>query len=255
MFDYDAELVRHNAVLRAAAAVTANDRVLDIGCGTGQATREAGHAARAGSALGVDVSSAMLQRARHLTDAADIDNVIFEQADAQTHSFTPQTFTLAISRFGTMFFADPVAAFANIGSALQPGARLMQLVWQAADRQEWVSAIRDALTVGRVSPTAPTGGAFSLADPAVMSGVLTAAGFTALEITEVCEPVYYGADAGRARAALDELGMVDHLVADLHPSGVEQAQRRLMSLLDAHDNGEGVWFDSAAWLVTARRAP
>jgi hypothetical protein len=114
-----------------------------------------------------------------------------------------------------MFFTDPVAAFTNIGQAMRPGAWLVQLVWQAYDRQEWSNAIRQALAGDRTAPAGLGHAAFSLADPTVAAGVLTAAGFTAVEITQVCEPVYYGPDAAGARDALLDLGMVQNLVADL----------------------------------------
>jgi SAM-dependent methyltransferase len=152
---YDAELRLHNAHLRTAANIQPHDRVLDVGCGTGQTTREAARAAVYGSALGVDLSAPMLERARRLSDDAGLRNVTYVQADAQTHPFPPAHFDLCISRFGTMFFTDPVAAFTNIGRALRPGARLVQLVWQDHDRNEWATAIRDALTAGTAAP-APT---------------------------------------------------------------------------------------------------
>ena len=256
MFDYDAELTRYNVRLREAAAVRADDRVLDIGCGTGLTTREAAKSATSGSALGVDLSPQMLDRARELSDEERIPNVSFEQADAQVHPFAPREFTLGLSRFGTMFFNDPVAAFTNIGRALRPGARLVQVVWQAYDRQEWTSAVRGALT-GTDNPVAPTAGlthaAFSLADPSVATGILTAAGFTAVEVIEAHEPIYYGPDAAGARDALSGLGMVDDLVAEMDATERARALERLMDMLDAHDTGDGVWFDSRAWLVTALR--
>ncbi|WP_046472331.1 class I SAM-dependent methyltransferase [Allosalinactinospora lopnorensis] len=253
MFDYDAELSRYNARLRTAADVRTGDRVLDIGCGTGQTTREAGRSARTGSALGVDLSGPMVDRARRLSEKEGIRNVSFERADAQIHPFARERFSLGISRFGTMFFPDPVAAFANIGSALRPGARLVQLVWQADDRQEWFSAIRQALADGRRMPAGLGDDAFSLADPVVAAGVLTAAGFIAIEITEVREPIYYGPDAAGARDALSDLRMAKDLVADLDAAATARALDRLLAMLDAHDTGEGVWLDSGAWLVTARR--
>jgi SAM-dependent methyltransferase len=253
LFDYDAELSRYNVRLRAAADVRTADRVLDIGCGTGQTTRDAASSATSGSALGVDLSRPMVDRARQLTEEEGVRNVSFERADAQVHPFAPGDFTLGLSRFGTMFFTDPVAAFTNIGRALRPGARLVQLVWQANDRQEWSSAIRQALTGDRTAPAGPSHGAFSLADPTVTAGVLTTAGFTEVEITEVREPVYYGPDAAGARDALFDLRMVDALVADLDAAERARALDRLLAMLDAHDTGEGVWFDSGAWLVTARR--
>ena len=98
--------------------------------------------AQAGSALGVDISVPAIERARELAGAQGVRNVTFEQADAQVHRFPRERFDLAISRFGTMFFAEPVAAFTNIGRALRPAGRLVMMVWQAHDRNEWDMAIR-----------------------------------------------------------------------------------------------------------------
>ena len=111
---YDAELRRHNVHFRAAADVRLGDHVLDIGCGTGQTTREAARAAADGRALGVDVSALMLERARRLADAKGLHNVTFERGDAQSHRFASEGFDLAISRFGMMFFSDPLAAFRHL---------------------------------------------------------------------------------------------------------------------------------------------
>jgi ubiquinone/menaquinone biosynthesis C-methylase UbiE len=120
---YDSELRRYDEVLRRAHAIQPNDRVLDIGCGMGQTTCEAARAALAGSALGVDISAVAVERARELARAQGIRNVTFECADAQVHAFPKGHFDLVMSRFGTMFFADPAAAFANIGQALHPAGR------------------------------------------------------------------------------------------------------------------------------------
>jgi SAM-dependent methyltransferase len=254
---YDAELRLHNEHLRAAANVQPHDRVLDIGCGTGQTTREAARAAVAGSALGVDLSAPMLERARQLSDDAGLRNVTYEQADAQTHPFPSTHFDLCISRFGTMFFTDPVAAFTNIGRALCPGARLVQLVWQDHDRNEWATAIREALTAGTAA-TAPTRnepGPFSLADPAITAGILTAAGFAEVAFTDVHEPVFYGRDTATAYDAVLHLRHAKDLLADLDPTTTGHALERLRATVAAHDTGSGVFFGARAWLVTAVRRP
>ena len=93
---YDAELQRHNKVLRRAVGVQLRDRVLDLGCGTGQTTRQAARTARAGSVLGVDVSAPAIERARELARAEGLGNVTFQHANAQVHRFPPERFDLAI---------------------------------------------------------------------------------------------------------------------------------------------------------------
>jgi ubiquinone/menaquinone biosynthesis C-methylase UbiE len=135
--DYDAELQRHNEVLRRGWGIRPQDRVLDVGCGAGQTTRDAARLAKSGSALGVDISTSMIERARELAKAEGLRNVAFVQGDASVHKFPPDEFDIVISRFGTMFFADPVAAFANLARSLRHSGRLMMMVWQDAERNEW----------------------------------------------------------------------------------------------------------------------
>jgi SAM-dependent methyltransferase len=178
--DYDAELRLHHQVLRRACGVGRHDHVLDVGCGTGQTTRQAARTATAGSALGVDLSAAMLDRARDLARAQGLGNVTFQRADAQVHRFPPARFDLAISRFGTMFFDDPAAAFANIARALRPGGRLVMMVWQGQEHNEWAVAIHRSLEPFEgsvaVAPAGPD--PFSLADPARVAGILEVAGWS-----------------------------------------------------------------------------
>ena len=199
---YDAELRRHNEVLRRAAGVQFHDHVLDIGCGTGQTTREAACTAQAGSALGVDVSAPAIERARELARAEGLRNVTFEHANAQVHRFPQERFDLAISRFGTMFFDNPVAAFANIRSALRPAGRLMMMVWQAHERNEWDVAILRSLGAAEGPVAGASGGPdpFSLADPPAVKEILEAAGFADVAFTDVREPVCYGPDVAAALA-------------------------------------------------------
>jgi SAM-dependent methyltransferase len=255
LFDYDAELRLHNELFRAAARVGSRDHVLDIGCGTGQSTREAARAAVAGSVVGVDLSAPMLERARQLSDDQGPPNITYQQGDAQVHRFPPTHFDLCISRFGAMFFADPVAAFTNIGRALRPAARLVLLVWQDRDSNEWASAMRQSLTAATATPTLPTGGPgpFSLADPTITQGILAAAGFTHVSFTDVHEPVFYGPDTATAFDNVLRLREYRDLLANLDTATAEQARTRLRATLDAHDTGSGVYFDSRAWIITARR--
>jgi len=118
---FDRAVAAYHERFLAAAVIGCADRVLDIGCGTGQTTRDAARAAADGVALGVDLSGQMIALARRLAAGQGIANARFEQADAQIHPFPAASFDVAISRTGTMFFADPAAAFANIARALRPG--------------------------------------------------------------------------------------------------------------------------------------
>lgn len=249
---YDAELRRHDACFRAALKVGPLDRVLDIGCGAGQSTREAARAAREGSVVGVDISEEMLQVARRRSAEEGLRNVAFESGDAQDHAFPSAHFDLCISRFGVMFFTDPIAAFTNIARAMRPGARLVLMVWQGRERNEWSTAIQHALAADD-APCASAPAAFSLGDRAATTRLLTAAGFASIDFSEVHEPAFYGPDVD---AALDAI--VTLFLAKDGPAGANTAAdetlRRLRVLLQAHLTAEGVLFDSRAWIVTAHKS-
>lgn len=244
------ELARYQERLREAFGVGEGDRVLDIGCGAGATTRDAARAAHRGGAHGVDLAAPVIATARRLAAAEGLRNATFEQADAQTHPFPLAHFDLGISRFGTMFFPEPVTAFANVGRALRSRGRLAQLVWQAGDRQEWATAIGAALSPGSSAPV--TGEPFSLAEPRTVREILTAAGFADVEVTELSEPVHCGSQPEAYDFVLG-LELARNLLARLAPEDVPAAHDRLRAVLAAHDTGAGVWFDSRAWLVTAVR--
>lgn len=253
--DYDSELRLHNEVLRRACAIHPNEKVLDIGCGAGQTTRDAARAAPDGSALGIDTSAAMIARARDLARTEALGNARFELGDAQTWPFPSQHFDVAISRFGTMFFADPVAAFGNIRQALKAGGRLVMMVWQSAAVNEWSVATQQCLAPGN-SPASVFAGAFdpfSFADPSAVERLLAAAGFAEATFADVDEPVYYGASV---EAALDWIGgfmCTRDILQRLDAAGAERALARLREMLAKHQRAQGVWFDSRAWIVTAHR--
>jgi SAM-dependent methyltransferase len=254
---YDAELRRHNQVLHRAVGVQLHDHVLDIGCGAGQTTREAARTAQAGSAFGVDVSAPAIGRARELARADGLRNVTFECADAQVYRFPPGRFDLAVSRFGTMFFDDPVAAFANIRRALRASGRLAMMVWQAAERNEWEVALRQSLGTaeGPVAGVSDGPDPFSLADPPTVKGILQAAGFAGVAFTDVREPVCYGPDVAAALDWVSSFRSTSEALKRLDPAAATRAVGRLREALATHLGDDGVWFSSRAWIVTARPRP
>jgi SAM-dependent methyltransferase len=153
---FDRAIAAYDDRFLAAADVQDADRVLDVGCGTGKNTRDAARAAASGSALGVDLSSRMIELARRRAVEEGLQNVTFEQADAQIHPFQAEAFDVAISRTGAMFFGDMVAAFTNIGRALPPGGRLALLTWQPLPGNEWIREFRGASPRTR-PPRSPAG--------------------------------------------------------------------------------------------------
>ncbi len=245
---FDQEVAPHNALFRTAAAVGPRDRVLDIGCGTGESTRDAARAAVYGTVLGVDLSAEAIAHARRLSEG--LGNVTYQQADAQVHRFTPE-FDLCVSRFGVMFFTDPAAAFANIATALRPYARLVLLVWQSSERNEWSWAVRAAIGTS-AALTGPD--PFSLADPDATEALLRTAGFTDVRFAEVHEPVYYGEDGATAYDLVLGLRATGEYLAPLDAATAQDARRRLRGMIEAHTTESGVFFDSRAWIITARRS-
>ena len=251
--DYDSELQRHHAVLRRAWDIGPRDRVLDIGCGAGQTTCDAARLASTGSALGVDIAAPMIARARERAEAQGLGNVAFVCGDAAAHPFPARAFDVVISRFGTMFFAEPVAAFAHLARALRHGGRLTMLVWQAAERNDWAMSIRRALAT--VAPVAPPKAlaAFSLGDPDIVERTLDAAGLADITLTGVNEPVYYGADVAAALGWVCGFSTTAAALQQMATAEREHALAALREMLAAHDTGNGIWLGSRAWLATARR--
>ena len=250
---YDVELRAHHEHLRAAYGIGRGDEVLDIGCGTGLTTREAGRATAPGRVVGVDVSEQMLERARELTARERLENVSYEFGDARVSRFDPERFDVAISRFGTMFFSDPVSAFANIASALRPQGRLVWLVWQRRELNEWALAIDTALGSAAELPP-PAADPFSLGDAEATTEMLERAGFQAVRLEDVHEPVLYGHDIDAALEFVCGFQAVSAALASMSDDDAVQAVDQLRETLEAHyGDDQGVAFDARSWLITAWR--
>jgi SAM-dependent methyltransferase len=250
---FERALDRYDEAFGSAAAIGTADRVLDVGCGTGKATRNAARAATEGEVLGVDLSSAMLAVARQRAADEGLDNVRFEQADAQVHPFAPETFDVAIGCTSITFFGDRVAGLANIGRALRPGGRLVQLTWQPFPHQEWIREFSTALAGGRDLPAPPPDapGPFTLADPDVIRAVLDAAGYTDVTLDDRREPMWFGTDADDAYQLV--LGLLGWMLRGLDDDGRAAAQDALRATVAAHTTPDGVVYDSAAWIIRATR--
>jgi SAM-dependent methyltransferase len=253
---YNAAVRFLTPVLLEAAAIGAGANVLDIGCGCGETTRLAARAAAEGGAFGIDLSSRMIERARERAIAEDLTNARFEQGDAQVFAFEPTTFDAAISRFGSMFFEDPIRAYGNIRRALRPSGTIAMLWWRELRRNEWVSALRDALAAGRVLPEPPAGAPspFAFADPDRAHAVLGEAGFTGITLDSIEAPVYFGSDATDATRTVMTFGIVQGLLKDLDDRARSEALDILRKVIASHETKDGVLFDSSAWLVRASNA-
>lgn len=253
---FNAWVARYDAPFFEATGIERTDRVLDIGCGTGQTTRTAANTAADGTALGVDVSVPMVEVARKRTAEEGVPNASFEAGDAQIYGFAADTRDVVISRYGSMFFADAAAAFTNFGQAVRPGGRLAMLVWRPLGVNEWMSEFRRIAAAGRELPTPPPNapGPFAFADPAYTNAVLNRAGFDNVQSSEIDRPVYMGAGADAAYTFLCGMGFVKFMLNSLGEDVRARTCDDLRESIEAHAGPEGVFYDSAAWLVSARRS-
>lgn len=253
---YESTSERYGDVLLQAITFSGNENVLDIGCGTGRSTRQAARLAPGGTALGLDLSSRMLDAARRAAADEGLTNVRFEQGDAQVHPFEPGAFDVGVSLFGSMFFNDPEAAFANIRQAIRPEGRLVLLAWRDLPSNEWVAAIRDVLAMGRELPMPPPGvaGPFAFADAPHTEALLRHAGFANVTTDRVDESMRFGDNAEDAFSFVSTFGITRGLTHDLDDNAKAAALDALRALLAEHDTDDGVRFGASAWLITAKVA-
>lgn len=249
---FDRAVAGYQERFEAAVAVQRGDHVLDVGCGGGLTTRRAARASVDGEVLGVDLSSQLLEVARSRAEAEGLDTVRFVRADAQVHPFERDHFDVVLSRTGSMFFGDPVAAFGNLHAATRPGGRMVLLTWQPPDRNAWIRGTLGVLG-GVPGPTADLDapGMFSLSMPERIREVLGAAGWTEVDVEGLEGSEWFGADVDDALGFLR--GLFAWLLAEKTPDERDAAVERLRESLAAHAGPDGVEFGSAAWLITARR--
>jgi SAM-dependent methyltransferase len=252
---YDEMLAPFGDALLEVAAIEPGERVLDVGCGNGATTRAAARTATAGAALGVDLSEAMLERARELARAEGVTNVSFEADDAQTRSFEPE-FDCAISRFGVMFFDDPEAAFTNIRTGLVGGGRVAFVVWQELLANEWMAvpgaAMLQLVELPETGPGAP--GPYALADADRVRAIFDGAGFRNLSIDPFAAPMPVGGHGTLDEAVtfMRNTGIAHALLDDKPPDIQERALDALRVALEPYATDEGVELGGAAWLIIAR---
>jgi SAM-dependent methyltransferase len=237
-----------------AAHLTDGEAVVDIGCGCGATTLAAAQAVGpAGDVYGIDLSEAMLAVAQRRAEAAGLSIISLVQDDVQTHRF-PARFDVAISRFGTMFFADQVAALANIRRGLLPGGRVCFASWQPLGANDWLAVPGAVLLRYGTPPDADAGSSsmFAQSDADSVTSTLHAAGYAEPQLepamltltlgSDVDDAVDYLAGTGPGRAAL---GAVP---ADRRSAALDAVRRALAH----HAQADGVRLGAGIWLITAR---
>lgn len=252
---YTRVLRHYGTLLVDALAPAPGERVLDVGCGNGDVSLAAGTAVGPdGAVLGVDLSPDMLAVARARAEHAGLDHVEFVQADASRWRTPTGPADAATSRFGVMFFEDPVAAFANVRRSMAPGARLVFVCWQSLFDNEWMflpaAAVAEVLPLPvPADPHAP--GPFAFADRDRVAGILADGGFGGVEVESVSAPVWVGRDAEEAAAFLKTTGMGRVLFAEAAPEVVAEAMSRAADAVRPHETADGVELSGSAWLVRA----
>ena len=252
----DVLLAPVSQILIERAAPKTGDRIVDIGCGCGAtAIALAERVAPNGFVLGVDISAPMLARARQLApNALPVD---FALADATVYPFDPESFDLLVSRFGVMFFAEPVVSFANLRRALRPKARVAFACWREPRENPWMMAPLQAVYrhVPRLPQAGPEDpGPFAFASQERVTRILRESGYADIGM-EACNISLDIAIGRGLEAAVDgalEIGPSARAL-DGHPLGVRAAAKQsVRELLTPYVRGQTVPLAGSIWIVTAR---
>ena len=236
------------------AGARLGENVVDIGCGCGATVIElARRVGPQGSVLGVDVSAVMLARATERIAGLHPARLI--EADASVHPFA-RTANLVFSRFGVMFFDDPVAAFANIRQALAPGGRLVMAVWRTLADNPWAS-VPLAAALPHLPPQPPPDplapGPFAFADAARVRAILTEAGFSSIAIDAHDTMIRLGDpdDAATAASRAMQIGPVARAARDADQPARDAAEAAIRADFTRRQGAEGLSLAGGIWLVSA----
>ncbi|MEP7124635.1 MAG: class I SAM-dependent methyltransferase [Byssovorax sp.] len=237
--------------------VAAGLRVLDVGCGGGETTLAlAESVGPSGAVHGVDVSRPLLDHAREKAARAGVTNVTFELADAQTAALPEGAFDRLFSRFGVMFFADPVAAFVNLRKALKKDARMAFACWRSMDDNPWMkvplAAVAKHVDLPRPEPFAP--GPMAFADALRTRGILERAGFREVAFEVVDAPMNVGgglADLDATVAFMTRIGPSAGALRQADPDARAAAIVAMREAVAPYHGSSGVVMPASVWIVTA----
>lgn len=238
-----------------AAALRPGERVLDVGCGCGDTTlRAAARVGPAGTAVGVDISAPMLERAE--ARGAGAPRVAWRLANAATAVHPEAPFDALISRFGVMFFADPAGAFAHLATQLRPGGRVAFVCWRAMEQCELITfPVRAAAPHLEMPP--PPGpdepGPASFADPDRVRAILEAAGLAEVEITARDASLVVGRDVDEALYLGRHVGPLARALGAAPPEAANRALAALREAFEALAARGPLELGAAWWEVRATR--
>jgi SAM-dependent methyltransferase len=246
------------ALLLRRLGLASGESVLEIGCGTGALTVPlATEVGERGRVIAVDISEPMLGAARQRVGEHGLRNVTLLHGDAQVFDFEPAAFDLATSRMGIMFFADPVAAFRNIGGALKPSGRLVFACWAPLEEnQHWLISYEIALR--HLGPPAPPPahepGPLAFGNPDYIRHVLATAGFAEITVERAHPTIIGGSPEEEARQAL-MMGPTARLIEEKKPSeATRQAiAHEIEAAFVAEASSGPIRLPATIFLVAARR--
>ncbi len=251
---------RHSDQIMGQLGVNNGDHVLDVGCGFGDTTIElANCAAPDGKALGVDCCQAFLDQAWHRAEMGWIPNAQFTCQDIET-SRPDGAFDFLFARFGTQFFANPVAGLRSMRRCLRPGGRMAHMVWRNRVDNPWLTASRTV--VETILPKPGEGaltcgpGPFSMADEVTTRAQMEAAGYSDIRFQRVDSKVLVGSSVKEAIAFQLAIGPAGETFREAGQLGIDRradidaALTEMFSTVEQDD--EGLWMDSSSWLITAR---
>ncbi len=245
-------LVDINRAVLAFAEARPGERLIDVGCGTGETTAALAAAVGAsGHVLGLDISEPLIEAARAKAAA----NSSFVVGDATTHPFEAGACDLVFSRFGVMFFAEPAAAFRNLRRALKPSGRLAFVCWRTPQENPWgLVPVRAAAPflppLPKLGPEDP--GQYSFGNRARVERILTEAGFASLSLKPLDVSTYMGSDVAEVVANAGRFGPLARAFADATPEAADKARAAIAEALAPHAKPEGVMLPGACWLVSAK---
>ena len=252
-------LTHHSAEIIPTLQISEGDKVVDVACGFGDtAIQLADRAGPSGSVLGIDCCDAFLDFGRKDASAAAVNNVTFVAGDALNYPFE-SNHDFCFSRFGTMFFENPVVGLRNMRTALKPGGIMTMIVWRALDENPWLSLPKDIVLRFLPAPGDDARtcgpGPFSMADPDTVTLQLEAAGYEGIELVRVDAPVIVGDtldDAIDFQLALGPAGEVFREAGDEAEEKRADIVAALKTILGQYETEEGVMLASSSWKVTAR---
>lgn len=247
-----------NDLLLREARAEPGERILDVGCGTGTTTLPlAETVGERGQVLGVDISEPMLSIARRRVAERRVPNVSLLLADAQAHRFEPERFDLIASRFGVMFFENPIAAFRNLRDALRPGGRLCFVCWAPLDENPHWRLPLDIVVrhVGAPAPKPPHApGPLAFSDARHVRTILDAAGFTSLAIAPVPVRIVGSTPEQEADFAC-LMGPPGSLLDERSPDAAVRStiKQEMTRAFAAFTTADGIRLPASVFVVDARR--